>query len=333
VNSKHKRKDGYWKYYHLAHTLERDAVVRNIASLVMENPPPCPEKKSRKGKKPVHSWEKMVCICILMVVFGLTSRDMQNVVPSLNLPWKGEPYPDHTWISRTFKKIPLQYLDDILMRSAYLCLRESGWRKGILGSDSSGIETDRYEYEERPVRKKKTFEMIRVKTYLKWHITAVLDHLVILSARTTSKKTGDSPVLRTMLNKLKKKYGVDLAGSIFDADMAYDSNDNCKSMFEMDIIPNIKQKENAQNRGEKMKYRRKASRMFNVPVYHYRGLIEGIFGAEETEHHQLYCRFRLEDNQERFGIIKAIGWNMEVLNRLQCANRLGIKVGQYAVSN
>ncbi len=41
---------------------------------------------------------------------------------------------------------------------------------------------------------------------MKWHITAALDHLIILSARTTSKKTSDSPVLRTMLNKLKK-YG------------------------------------------------------------------------------------------------------------------------------
>ena len=39
--------------------------------------------------------------------------------------------------------------------------------------------------------------------------------------RLTSKKTHDSPVLRTMLNRLKK-YGVDLAGSIFNADKGYD---------------------------------------------------------------------------------------------------------------
>jgi hypothetical protein len=225
VSSKQKRKDGYWPYYHLAHTLERDMVVKNIASLVMENPPPRPEKKSRKGKKPVHSWEKLVCICILVVVFGSTYRDMQNMVPSLNLPWKGEPYADHTWISRTFKKISLQYLDNILLRSAYLCLKESGWKKGILGSDSTGIETDRYEYEERPVKKEKKFELIRVKQYLNWHITAVLDHLVILSVKVTGKKTNDSPVLRTMLNNLKK-YGVNLADSIFNADTGYDANAN-----------------------------------------------------------------------------------------------------------
>ena len=50
-----------------------------------------------------------------------------------------------------------------------------------------------------------------------------------------------------------------------------------------------------------------------------------MFGAEEIKHHQLYCRFRLKNNQKRFGLIKSIGWNLEVLNRLQCANKLGLE--------
>ena len=132
-----------------------------------------------------------------MVVFGLTYRDMQNIVPSLNLPWNNdEPYPDHIWIARTFKKIPLKYLEDILTRSAYLCLKESGYKKEglllLLASDSTGIETDRYDYEVQTSQRKKKFELIRVKQYLKWHIIAVLDHLVILSVRTTNKNTHDS---------------------------------------------------------------------------------------------------------------------------------------------
>ncbi len=331
MDSKHNRRDGYWSYYHLAHTLERDMVIKNIVSLVNESPPACSKKKSQRGRKPVHSWEKLVSICLLMVVFGLTYRDMQNTVPSLNLPWN-EPYPDHTWISRTFKKIPLKYLDNILIRSAYLCLRESRWKKGLLASDSTGIETDRYDYEERPVKSKKRFEPIRIKQYLKWHVIPILDHLVILSVRTTSKKTHDSPVLRTMLYGLKR-YGVGLAGSIFNADSGYDGEDNYKLISMMHIIPNIKQRINAKNKGKNKKYRKKASEIFNVTVYHYRGLIEGIFGAEETEHHQLYCRFRLKNNQKRFGLIMGIGWNLGVLNRLQSANRIGIKVTHYAISN
>ena len=343
MSIKHKRKDGYWLYYHLAHTVERDTVIGNIVYLVKENPPlPCSKNVSRssnrRGRKPVHSWEKLVCICILMVIFGLTYRDMQNAVPSLNLPWNNddEPYPDHTWIARTFKKIPLKYLEDILTRSAYMCLKESaGWKKEglLLASDSTGIETDRYDYEVRPIKKNKKFELIRVKQYLKWHVIAVLDHLVILNVRTTNKNTHDSPVLRTMLNRLKK-YGINLAGSIFNADSGYDGENNYKSIFMMNMFPNIKQRINARNKGKNRKYRKKASEIFNISLYHYRGLIEGIFGAEETaHHHQLYCRFRLKNNQKRFGLIMGIGWNMGVLNRLQCAKRLEIKITQYVISN
>ena len=140
-------------YYHLAHTLERDTVIGNIVYLVKENPPPLPCSKNvssssnRRGRKPVHSWEKLVCICILMVVFGLTYRDMQNTVPSLNLPWNNddEPYPDHTWIARTFKKIPLKYLEDILTMSAYMCLKESaGCKKEKKDYCSAGFRYHRY---------------------------------------------------------------------------------------------------------------------------------------------------------------------------------------------
>lgn len=110
-----------------------------------------------------------------------------------------------------------------------------------------------------------------------------------------------------MLNRLKK-YGINLAGSIFNADSGYDGENNYKSIFMMNMFPNIKQRINAnRNKGKNRKYRKKASEIFNISLYHYRGLIEGIFGAEETaHHHQLYCRFRLKNNQKRFGLIMGI---------------------------
>jgi len=179
----------------------------------------------------------------------------------LNLPCNNdEPYPDHTWIARTFKKIPLKYLEDILTRSAYLCLQESEWKKKglLLASDSTGIETDRYDYEVRPVKKNKKFELIRLKQYLKWHVIAVLDHLVIMNVRTTNKNTHDSPVLRTILNRLKK-YGINLAGSIFNADSGYDGENNYKLIFMMNMFSNIRQRINARSKGKNRKYRKKAS--------------------------------------------------------------------------
>ena len=93
-----------------------------------------------------------------------------------------------------------------------------------------------------------------------------------------------------MLNRLKKcGVIVDLlTGSTFNADSDYDDENNYKSIFMMNMFPNIKQRINAnRNKGKNRKYRKKASEIFNISLYHYRGLIEGIFGAEETAHYQL----------------------------------------------
>ncbi len=327
--SDHNRRDGYWKYYHLAHTLEKDAVVRNIVALVKENPPPR-QKKSNRGRKPVHSWEKMICICILMVIFNLTYRDMQNDVPSLKLPWN-EPYPDHSWIAKTFKKIPLQYLESILQKAALMCIKESDWRKGMLATDSTGVETDIYDEKVKPVKRKngKRFEKVRMKRFLKWHIIAILDHMIILASSITSSRRHDSPVLRKMLESIRNAF--DLHGSVMNADGAYDGEPNYELLYEMGMHPNIRQREGSVNKI--LRYRKKASKEFDADVYHYRGLIEGIFGADEKADHQLHCRYFIKQNQRRFGVIKAIGWNLQVLNRLQCAKKLAIQVAPYAITN
>ena len=52
-------------------------------------------------------------------------------------------------------------------------------------------------------------------------------------------------------------------------------------------------------------------------------MIEGIFGGEESKRHQLHCRFIRWDNCCRFGKIRAIAWNLKVLNRLRYARMLG----------
>jgi hypothetical protein len=81
----HRRRGGYWKVYHLAHTLELDSLVKDIVELVKECCPPVRVKLSGRGRRPIHSWEKMVCICLLMIILGLSFRDMQKMVPRLGL--------------------------------------------------------------------------------------------------------------------------------------------------------------------------------------------------------------------------------------------------------
>jgi hypothetical protein len=326
LSKEHRRRERYWTYYHLAHTQEKDSLVANIVSLVRQNKPPVKPKRTKRGRKPVHSWEKLVCICIIMVILGSTFRDMQNDVPTLNIPWNQyEPYPDHSTIHKAFKKLDEDYLDLILEKTAYLCIKEASWQNGTLGADSSGVETDRYETVIRPNKKKGCFENVRKRIYLKYHIVAILDYLIILRAKITSERRNDSPVLRSLLKKFQK-----MKGSVFDADKGYDAEANFKRVFELLMIPNIKQRElqkGPKGVGRKrLRYRSKAKKMFDEEVYHYRGMIEAIFGAEESDNHSLKTRFRIRDNRERWGKILPIGWNLKVLNRLQSAKSLGIEI-------
>jgi hypothetical protein len=78
-----------------------------------------------------------------------------------------------------------------------------------------------------------------------------------------------------MLNRLKN--GVDHAGSIFNADKGYDGERNFESLF--GIYFQISNRTNS----KKGKNRKKAAKIRNASIYHYRGLIEGIFGAEEIK--------------------------------------------------
>jgi hypothetical protein len=78
-------------------------------------------------------------------------------------------------------------------------------------------------------------------------------------------ETHDSSLLRTMLNRLKK-CGIDLAGSIFNADRGYDGEDKYKSVFGMHMLPNIKQRINARNKGKYSGNRKKVSKIFNISV-------------------------------------------------------------------
>jgi len=55
-------RDTGWRVYHLAHTRERDELVRDIVTLVKENEPPARQRRTKRGRKRVHSWKKLVCM-------------------------------------------------------------------------------------------------------------------------------------------------------------------------------------------------------------------------------------------------------------------------------
>jgi len=59
---------------------------------------------------------------------------------------------------------------------------------------------------------------------VKLHVVAILDYNIILAAKITGQRTGDSPTLRCMLPSICGR-----RFSTFNADKAYDSDKNCIS--------------------------------------------------------------------------------------------------------
>lgn len=245
-------------------------------------------------------------------------------MPHLNLPWY-EPFPVHTTIHRAFQEVPSNYLEGMLEMSASKCLREGGWRRGLLGADSTGVETDRYDGMVVPVRRRNSFERVRRILTLKLHVIAVLDLMAIIRARVTGEHRNDSPVLREMLKGLMR-----LPGSVFEADRGYDAESIFSMLYGLGMFPNIKQRAILKGRlgrgRNRLRYRMKAAKSFDIGLYHYRGLIEGIWGAEETRGHSLRTRFRSRECQERWGLMLCIAWNIRVWNRMRCASELGMEV-------
>ena len=305
-------------------------MIETVSNLVRGHP--CPRQEtSNRGRPPVHSKDKLDFICILMVAWHKTSRDMESDLSVIKLPWwTGEPVPDHTTIPKHLQTIPYGWLAWMLAKTAKLCMIEAGPATGPLGADSSGVETTRYETVVRPLKRERDFVEMARKEYLKYHITAVLGLQIILESEITSGNVNDVAMLPPMLTEMKRQ-GLLPGPSVFHADRGYDSNRNFQVLFEMGITHNIKQRIHSVNRGKP--HRSRAAKIFDEIEYHQRGMIEGIFGGEESKRHQLHCRFVRPDNRRRFGKIRAIAWNIKVLNRLRCARMRGIEIPSYGTAS
>lgn len=120
---------------------------------------PCPrQEKSNRGRLPVHFKDKLDFICILMVAWHKTSRDMESDLPVINMPWwNSEPVPDHTTTSRHRQTVPHGWLTAIRAGTARLCMVGAGGATGPLGADSSGVETARYGTVVRPLKRERDF--------------------------------------------------------------------------------------------------------------------------------------------------------------------------------
>ena len=71
------------------------------------------------------------------------------------------------------------------------------------------------------------------------------------------------------------------------------------------------------------RFRKKAEQEFDEVLYHWRGLVEGVFVSEEVEN-GLMTRYRLRRMQRKRGFALSVGHNLAVYNRLRFARQLSI---------
>ena len=149
------------------------------------------------------------------------------------------------------------------------------------------METARYGTVVRPLKRERDFVEM-AQEYLKYHIVAVLGLQIILESKITPGNIHDTAMLPPMLAEMGRQ-SLSPGLPVFHADRGYDSNHNCQILFEMGIVPNIKQRGGAVNRGKPNRSR--AAKIFDEEEYRQWGMIGGVFGGEESKRHQLHCRF------------------------------------------
>jgi len=267
----------------------------------------------------------------------MTHRDIPCTTEFLKLPWDG-PVPDHSTIGRFMQKVPAAWLEAMPAETARRCLAGFDAPALKIAADSTGIVTDRNDRRKKrkdvaaKADKKaeithepgaKKAERIKksrpYKKYLKRHVASVLGLQVIVACRITSDRMADVTVLRQLLRDIVR---AGMGFGIFCADRGYDSDENARPVMESGMRPDIRQRSGAAN--TQKKYRKIAGGMFDGKAYRTRALMEGIFGAEETGGRRLTCRFRGASTRRRFGLCKAMGRNLKVQNRPECAARIGV---------
>ena len=182
---------------------------------------PHPQRKmSARGAKRTHFIEKLDFACFDVISTNESYRQERDNLRHRRHVWD-EPLLTHKEIVTHMQTIDPDWLDLLVAKTAFLCLEELTLSNATaqFGSNSSAFETTRYTYREPSNMTIDNFftpsvNVQRVRTYLKYHITAILGHQIILTADTTPSNVHDSTMLPAMFEKIKK-FGFDLWTHIY----------------------------------------------------------------------------------------------------------------------
>ena len=92
--------------------------------MVRKDPPPEPERKSRRGRPRAYPLAEMATVCILMNHSNLSYRKAENAAASWNLDLNGL-VPDHTTILRAHAELDMRWLERMVAATANECLEKA----------------------------------------------------------------------------------------------------------------------------------------------------------------------------------------------------------------
>ena len=255
------KRPGYWSVYHSIRRYDFLKIFKVIETFV--NKAGDPWEISERGRPPKILPKEYARLLIFMAYTGMSYRILDNI--SSLLIGKRVAKSDICW---AIKRIPISYVKRIYKLIHELI--DCNWNYVYI-TDSTGIETDRYEMKFHKIKRKP------VKQYLKWHIIVKYFYeqglLSIPCSEITDGYKHDSPVFRKNFDPELCRDGIMLG------DSAYYGRENSDLCDEHNIKPIFKS------------LRGFGSELAEHLYKQYRGVIEGVFGANETRNgNKTRCR-------------------------------------------
>lgn len=287
---------GYWKAYDKAVKQSLKAVYEFCLQVCKELGPPW--KQSETGRHPKITPEEHTALHMLRRLTGKASRFMERLFPCI-----ANKDIDHSWICKTLKRIPTEYIDKAIAlvdnKTATLVKR----LKTVFISDSTGISTDRKHtviIKDKPTRKTIVDKQHIIARYIPARST-----VSITKSKPTHKNRNDSPVLREQLDF----YG---NGEDFFADAGYDGKANRQHAKQHGFNPIIKYRQQETSRQQKPK---QLTPQESKKYKRHRGLIETVFGGAENEYGNKTC-FRLVSQRYKDNKLLSLVHNIKTYLRL-----------------
>ena len=294
----------YWKAYHASNLYDKSEVFKLCSRVASALDPPW--QVSERGRPPKFRPELYASVGIFRKYFGSSLRAAEGEAPLLiGLRM------DHATIWWGLQRMPIAYFERALELLYGLIAKL--FKCEIFVTDSTGVETDRYQERRRALKTGPEREFVKLHVLEGYSRQAGL--VPIVAAKVTRGYAHDSPQFKRLLKNFRG------GGEPLLGDSAYDAAKNFELARRHGFEPVIK----LRNIGPKGLLRRQAARDFdrNRELYRMRGVGETPFGGFAVRYGSR-TRCRLPKTRAIDSLLMAIAHNLRTYARARAIKRMEI---------